>query len=451
MAITLHFINWNYNLIHFLLAFEELPVPHDGENIAAACMEAFKRFGIQNSMSGGVFDNASNNANAVSILLRSNIIKMEELLHNRCSCHILNLIVQEGLSLLKDELQTLRSLCGQIRTPKQMDTFLHFVKKQFGDETPTHKYSPFPAKDCLTRWNSTYNMIKTSLPYRTVLNKVCDATQPINEDEWCVMSAMKDILEPFEETTLTLSAVEKVTLHEVYPEVMGIMSHINQQFEKCEETETNSDLHHCVAGMSEKFNKYWLNVPEAALVANVLDPTMKLEYLNMKNSADARKAETTLKDWYVRYYMPLSDAQAESSTTSIASNNKRKKHAELAKAIYSPVRHSEVHIYLDEPLESDLTEPLDYWKRNQYRFPALAQMARDILAIPASSVPSESVFSQSGRVLDDYRSNLHPSTVAALMLSESWMDAFEKYHWKRPNIKISMRQKEVEEIVINDE
>ena len=48
-------------------------------------------------------------------------------------------------------------------------------------------------------------------------------------------------------------------------------------------------------------------------------------------------------------------------------------------------------------------------------------MAKRFLAILASSLSSESTFSTGGRVVDDYRSSLKPSTVQALICASSWI------------------------------
>lgn len=48
-------------------------------------------------------------------------------------------------------------------------------------------------------------------------------------------------------------------------------------------------------------------------------------------------------------------------------------------------------------------------------------MARDYLAIPATSVPSEQVFSVAGNILTRQRSRLSPHMINTLMSCNNWM------------------------------
>ncbi|XP_035546669.1 uncharacterized protein LOC109004770 [Juglans regia] len=64
-----------------------------------------------------------------------------------------------------------------------------------------------------------------------------------------------------------------------------------------------------------------------------------------------------------------------------------------------------------------------WWKVNLIRYPILANMARDVLAIPISTVTSESAFSVGGRVLDSFRSSLAPTTVESLICTQNWLMA----------------------------
>ena len=54
---------------------------------------------------------------------------------------------------------------------------------------------------------------------------------------------------------------------------------------------------------------------------------------------------------------------------------------------------------------------LTFWKGEQFRHPILSRLACDVMAIPISTIASESAFSTGGRVLNKYRSSLLPETV----------------------------------------
>jgi len=56
----------------------------------------------------------------------------------------------------------------------------------------------------------------------------------------------------------------------------------------------------------------------------------------------------------------------------------------------------------------------------------LQKIAKDILAIPISTVASESAFSTGGRLLCPNRSRLHENTLEALMCAQSWLKQEKK-------------------------
>jgi len=74
-------------------------------------------------------------------------------------------------------------------------------------------------------------------------------------------------------------------------------------------------------------------------------------------------------------------------------------------------------LYLEEPtiVGMDAFDILAYWKGCQSRCPILATIAKDVYAIPVSTVASESAFSTGGRFVSPYRNRRHPKTLEALM------------------------------------
>ena len=60
-------------------------------------------------------------------------------------------------------------------------------------------------------------------------------------------------------------------------------------------------------------------------------------------------------------------------------------------------------------------------EQNEVKYLTLQALARDLLAIPISTVASESAFSTSGRVISSHRSRLNPNMIEALMCTQSWI------------------------------
>jgi hypothetical protein len=85
-------------------------------------------------------------------------------------------------------------------------------------------------------------------------------------------------------------------------------------------------------------------------------------------------------------------------------------------------RVSELGKYLEEetvPVSTHL-DILKYWKSSSATYLILARMARDILAIPASTVVSESTFSSGEKLISEYRSRLTSETVETLVCLQDW-------------------------------
>ncbi|GES99129.1 ribonuclease H-like domain-containing protein [Rhizophagus clarus] len=80
----------------------------------------------------------------------------------------------------------------------------------------------------------------------------------------------------------------------------------------------------------------------------------------------------------------------------------------------------EFQLYNLLPVSPPDTDPLEFWKINESQYPRLANMARDYLAIPSTSVPSEQCFSAGKYLITDTRNRLAGKTVRACMALKSW-------------------------------
>ena len=90
--------------------------------------------------------------------------------------------------------------------------------------------------------------------------------------------------------------------------------------------------------------------------------------------------------------------------------------------------HSSRHNHRDDELQSyankkaiamnvgnRMNNPLEWWKNREERYPRLAKLARRFLAVIATSVPCERIFSQSGWLLNKRRTLLSDERISDLV------------------------------------
>ncbi|KAK1363197.1 hypothetical protein POM88_038758 [Heracleum sosnowskyi] len=134
---------------------------------------------------------------------------------------------------------------------------------------------------------------------------------------------------------------------------------------------------------------------------------------------------------FINELQPRHAASGQDGTCDSASKtiNKEKRQRRLLEnymqqQLETTEKKNDVDIYLaEEPLNPMIAQfdILLWWKDNASRYKTLSMISKDILAIPVSTVASESAFSTSGRILDPFRSSLSPKMLEALVCTQSWL------------------------------
>ena len=71
--------------------------------------------------------------------------------------------------------------------------------------------------------------------------------------------------------------------------------------------------------------------------------------------------------------------------------------------------------------DSMLSNPLEWWAQHEGKYPILSSLARNVLCIPATSAPTERLFSYAGLTIADNRTNLLPDNAAEIIyLRVAW-------------------------------
>ena len=271
-------------------------------------------------------------------------------------------------------------------------------------------------QDVDTRWNSTFKMLES---YNQQKEEITTILCLQRKEELCLSSLQQDclentltILEPFNAATVEVSSEKFTSLSKVIPIVKQLLK--------------KSESMKCSLGIRLKENllNYFSSIEdkEYLRMATVLDPRFKkgcfrnaqdlaerdirnhLEKLHNCRSLKDIETASTPSPQPKRIKSSLWDDFDEEMETN--ENDQEEKQ--------TPV-DIEMKFYMDSKRIQRHENPLEWWKSNQQFLPLMSVLAKKYLGIPATSVPSERVFSKAGELVSAKRSTLKKENVDMLL------------------------------------
>lgn len=411
LSITIHWVDKDWCLRNVLLDFVRFPTPHNGETTSNVLFELLSYWNIIGSVKAITTDNASDMCTAMAKLIDKMNIKNNTNrrvcdMHVRCIAHVVNLAVKDCLNDVHQEINSVRSLLSAIRcSVKRRDAYEH-AERQLGLTVS------LPSLDVPTRWSSTFNMIKNAYKARSILNTITSKVNDlrsyaVTNEVWMRASTICTFLESAASLTECQSGSSYATLSVTEKAFRALLS-------KCNTIMDSNDplLKKIAEKMANKLLKYEsLLCNDMAKLAQVLDPRFGSDILE---DSDILRRHVVL---------PPADQQSEEAPVDEPHN------ASGTNFMQSILREDSLHNCYDDEILSFLratalgdkrADPFEWWRSNEHRYPNVALVARDILAIPASSVCSEECFSVAGNLVDAHRTRLSDESIRSTMLLRAW-------------------------------
>ena len=416
ISITAHFITTSWQMVSCVLATSPFPDHHTAINIVEKLKQIVGSYGVdvdKGRLIALVHDQGSNMQLTGEMLEEE--IGCESL---SCAAHRLQLCVEKGLSIgaITRAVGAAKKLVGHFRHSALATSELR--KRQESMGIPQKKLQ----QDCPTRWNSTFYMIRSLLENRwPVIAVLSDETVTkrqyryldLSSDNWVILEDLTEVLEPLEVATVFLSKETNVSLSSVLPVVNGLVSKL---------ATTANDSHiilefktKVVADLKQRWKLDELDTDGLSVLATALDPRFRqLKFLSNEQRSEVkeellRRASATEK--------------ANGSATSVdPPAPKRAKSAfdillgeEEDTVASNDTCDAQLAQFFVEKAAPHSTNPIDWWRQNEFRFPQLAEVARSVLCVPATSTPSERLFSTAGLTVTKLRNCLKPDNVDALV------------------------------------
>ncbi|CAB4306765.1 unnamed protein product [Prunus armeniaca] len=411
LSLTAHFVDANWKLQKRILNFSFMPPPHSGVALCEKIYKLLTSWGVEKKLFCMTLDNASSNDSFVMLLkgqlnLQNALLMNGIFFHIRCCAHILNLIVQDGLKHIHDSVGKIRESIKYVRGSQgRKQKFLDCAAQVSLDCKKGLR------QDVPTRWNSTFLMIDSALYYqRAFLHlQLSDSNykHSLSEVEWQKLEKLNKFLKVFYDVTCLFSGTKYTTANLYFPQVFVVEDTLRKA-----KIDQDDFMRSMATQMMEKFDKYW---KEYSLILAIAAESVA------GISSTSNSVRSHVDDMVSKECMDvMKEFDTFESEESITSSQK-----------------SQLQLYLDEPkIDRKINlNVLDFWKVNQFRYPELSILARDVLSIPISTVASEASFSVGGRVLDQYRSALKPENVEALICTRDWIFGDQENPTMAPNLE----------------
>lgn len=461
MTVTLHFCLPDFSMLSMVLRTEVFTESHTGENIKKALKKILRQFGLETKTVVYITDQGANVVKACKIIGSERF---------GCAAHGLhNLIAVEGVqkgpdvqeiickakdiiktftfksSLLEGEaedmvneqkLADLEGLLQEMEVDEQISSFddcnddfdggNEIVTLSEGASTSSdaaggaapvrQQFLTTLKKDCPTRWNCVLAMLESLVINQQLIERCLTRLRlfdkMLSDEEWETIVSLVNFLRIFKTATDVLNGSKYPTISLVLLFRSEIVAGLAAAPTDCKMVKSMKQR------MSQALN-HRLPITELNVVAALLDPSQR----NLPSIQEfLQEQETTaveLLSRAVEKYVGLATQHTSSEAASGPSGDagetapcpwkKAKQDLLLKHTTAAPTRDREIHQFRCLSLAPD--DVLQWWGTQGETFPTLSRLARSLLAIPATSAPSERIFSIAGLTVNAKRSSLSPSSV----------------------------------------
>ncbi|RXN22442.1 zinc finger BED domain-containing 1-like protein [Labeo rohita] len=297
-------------------------------------------------------------------------------------------------------------------------------KKQAELNIPEHSL----IHDVVTRWGSTFEMISRFLEQQQA---ICDRStwhlMPKDTDI-TVLEKLSQLLCPLLDFTDVLASEKQVTLTSLNP----VLEHNNNEIlqDQEEDCALTKQMKAVIREDLLMQRRYPEEIKNVLNISSFVDPRFKGSFAeNLDDTVKACSDEAMALASHPDTEDPLASTTQSSVRTSSTTTKKSlsgllqqitsaKKNRSQASAHEMPSIQeridSEIKLYVSLPAISADSDPLAWWKAHVEDIPMLSQVARKYHGFPATSVPSERVFSASGHIISPHRSRLSTENVNML-------------------------------------
>lgn len=260
-------------------------------------------------------------------------------------------------------------------------------------------------------------MLERYVQLRSIVNEIllenARAPEILSAQENNILQKIMLILHPFEFVTKDMCGEKYITSSKVIPTVNCLRHQIQNIKAQGEDKAIIEQLkQQTIKEINDRFRTVEQN--HILAISTLLDPRFKNIHFTDSNAC-ARAIS------FIRRTVNASDSPCPSANSSESdsevmdfwSQHKQLAHARRQRRIEG--EKDEVGLYLANQVSPLKSDPLHAWEDMKSVFPRLYNLAKKYLIIPATSVPSERLFSRAGAIITESRNRLTGSRLDKIL------------------------------------
>ncbi|XP_018371237.1 PREDICTED: zinc finger BED domain-containing protein 4-like [Trachymyrmex cornetzi] len=424
LGVTVHFLS-GCEMITATISVTPLDAPHDIQYISKMLEKTCHEWDIdKDKIKHIVTDNAAN-----IVAATKNVFGPFK--HVGCFAHMLNLVTEKAIEAtpgLSDLINKVKSIVTFFKHSVNASDQLKAIQLQNGRTEGTLLKL---IQSVSTRWNSTFAMIDRFIELSDIVGTLLLKYQNVNMlsgNELLELKELSRVLKPFDHATRDLSSEKTTSISKIIP-MINLMKQLLVNIEVPVDASVTIALKkQLVKQIDIRFGQAE-NVETFAL-ATILDPRFKKMYF--RESLAHARAVSKLTAKITEMQRTEAKLVAEPSTLVMASDveNLWSLHDIMVASTSSQELNNfsdnseELRLYLNSPLATRDTNPLQVWETLKEMYPHLYQIARDYLSRVATSVPAERLFSKAGSTATERRNRLTGKRLSKLLFMASLEESF---------------------------
>jgi hypothetical protein len=404
--------------------------------------------------------------------------------HHYCCDHVLELVTKVINDLPEFDvlLAKARKIVGSIKHSSSLNEQLLELQR-FAKENAVSVI-----QDIVTRWWSTFNMVQRLMRLRFHLEYLGNQNQiknSLNNEEWALLEIITTTLSPFMYFQKLLEGQKYVTIS-FMPGIIALIRtqlavnagtestyHAEDEMQNVADLTMTQKLSRSLLGhfnihfgdgtnvLTENLTRGFANrqkgISELIFFGAALDPRMKgltpsvplneqpqlwlniLHRLICMHSTDSATIVPSLQpavirtsidhpvafkefdvDDFYRQLQPILVVEVDA-----VNGIEKELEEELNRYKNAPIQNA---YFTDEYGIRQFNNPLDWWRQNESKYPNVARLARRVLCIPATSAPSERIFSAAGLTIGKDRASLIPENVDDLIFLHNIVDFIPEFY-----------------------